>query len=90
MCVIGCLFFQMMQLGRFKAEFKDGELVNRKLHTRFRFNHQLDMAPYTEPSCKDTTSYTLVGVLIHSGETSNSGHYFSYARRGDRKSDWWK
>ena len=45
------------------------------------FQERLDMGPFM--SEKQTAMYTLVGVLVHSGHTCNSGHYYSYVKSSD-------
>ena len=57
-----------------KIFFDLEELVNKKLHTRFEFPHELDIGKY-HPDQK-TCEYQLTGVVIHRGN-ADFGHYTS-------------
>lgn len=56
-----------------------------KINDLFEFPEEIDMAPYNVEYLKDpdqpiaADSFTLVGVLVHSGN-AESGHYYSYVR----------
>jgi len=65
-----------------------------KINDHFEFPEEIDMAPYNVEYLKDPNqpiaadNFTLVGVLVHSGN-AESGHYYSYVRErpcesGDR------
>lgn len=46
-----------------------------KVHTRFQFEHDLDLHSYFSSS-QQPANYHLKGVVIHAG-TSEGGHYYS-------------
>ena len=56
-----------------------------KINDHFEFPEEIDMAPYNVEYLKDpdqpvaADNFTLVGVLVHSGN-AESGHYYSYVR----------
>jgi ubiquitin carboxyl-terminal hydrolase 34 len=56
-----------------------------KINDLFEFPEEIDMAPYNVEYLKDpekpiaADNFTLVGVLVHSGN-AESGHYYSYIR----------
>ena len=58
-----------------------------KLNDNFEFGESLDMAPFlaeeADTSESSETTYSLSGVLVHSG-TADSGHYYSFAKDGSR------
>lgn len=65
-----------IQLKRFNFGMGlSGEKINKPIS----FPFDLDLAPYTSNKEKPA-SYRLYAVTVHSGSSSKSGHYFSYAR----------
>ncbi|MCJ1245998.1 hypothetical protein MMC30_003202 [Trapelia coarctata] len=59
--------------------------TRNKINDLFEFPEEIDMAPYNVEYLKDpdqpieADNFTLVGVLVHSGN-AESGHYYSYVR----------
>uniref|UniRef100_A0ACD5YB55 Uncharacterized protein n=1 Tax=Avena sativa TaxID=4498 RepID=A0ACD5YB55_AVESA len=53
-----------------------------KLKGHVSFKEILDLGPFMDSSSedKDNLSYRLVGVIVHSGDTRNGGHYLAYVR----------
>ena len=73
-----------LQLMRFQFDFDTCEMA--KINKEFVFDSSLDMTPYVGDSEKYI--YDLHSVLVHSGGSVSSGHYYSYVRMGE--SDWIK
>lgn len=64
-----------VHLKRFDS-YNPGQKINR----RIAFGPTLDLKPFvTEPDEEDL-KYTLYGVLVHTGWSTRSGHYFSFVR----------
>lgn len=55
-----------------------GESV--KVNKHVEFPTDLDMGPFTSGSDKDTAQYELYAVLVHEGQTCNSGHYHAFVK----------
>lgn len=54
-----------------------------KLNHFVEYPLELDITPYISderPNSRNGAVYDLFGVLVHSGSSSNSGHYFSYVK----------
>ncbi|KAK1608196.1 hypothetical protein QYE76_031869 [Lolium multiflorum] len=53
-----------------------------KLRGHVSFKEILHLGPFMDPSSedKDNSSYRLVGVIVHLGNTRNEGHYIAYVR----------
>ena len=72
----------VIQLKRFNSFFRNASKVTRPV----KFSEILDINPYLAASSNENKtvsaapSYTLVGVLVHSGHSCNSGHYYSYVK----------
>ena len=56
------------------------EMQNKKILKYFPFPEILDISPITleETQDNDKNIYNLKGIIIHSGLSANSGHYYSY------------
>ena len=73
----------IFHLKRFDYDLMMG--TRSKINDRFEFPDQLDMTPYHVDQLQDPDSpqepdsFTLVGVLVHSG-SAEAGHYYSYIR----------
>jgi len=64
-----------------------GKKVNRRIKYPTTFNlmkHMVSDHPDSLSSQPDVV-YDLYGVCVHSGWSSNSGHYYSYCKTGDGK-----
>ncbi|XP_040587443.1 ubiquitin carboxyl-terminal hydrolase 17-like protein B [Mesocricetus auratus] len=72
----------VLVLNRF-SDFTGGK-TNRKV----RYPESLDLRPYMSQSNRGPLVYALYAVLVHTGVTCHSGHYFCYVRAGDGK--WYK
>ncbi|KAJ3416098.1 Ubiquitin carboxyl-terminal hydrolase 36 [Chytridiales sp. JEL 0842] len=55
------------------------DFLGRKIRKFIQYPTVLDLQPYMFKP-KGKTIYNLYGVLVHSGFSTNSGHYFSYVR----------
>ncbi|CAK8564304.1 unnamed protein product [Lathyrus sativus] len=53
---------------------------NLKIKKNVRFGTALDLEPYVSGSHDGGVHYSLYGVLVHSGYTTHSGHYYCYVR----------
>ena len=73
----------IFHLKRFSYDVATG--MRNKVNDRFEFPDAIDMSPYTVEHLmhpkeeSDPDIYSLVGVLVHSGN-AESGHYYSYIR----------
>ena len=79
----------MINLRRYNYDHKQKTIV--KVNTRVTFPRKLDMFPYTsgkqdfeEADCE----YELVGVIVHRGDALG-GHFISFVRDMDERSDVW-
>jgi ubiquitin C-terminal hydrolase len=78
----------IVALKRFEFDYND--MVKVKLNDYVEFPLELEMQKFTKeyfeiesekenPLPQNTSTYDLVGILVHSG-TSDGGHYYSYVR----------
>ncbi|CAF1194604.1 unnamed protein product [Adineta ricciae] len=75
-----------LHLLRFEYDYNLSQ--NRKINDRYSFDYQLDLSEFLEkPDCS-SSSYTLLSVLVHSGDNS-SGHYVSFINP-DLDGQWFK
>jgi ubiquitin carboxyl-terminal hydrolase 36/42 len=51
-----------------------------KINKHIEFPVQLDLAPYVSNDDKTDSIYDLYAVLVHEGQTCNSGHYHAFVR----------
>ncbi|OIW19497.1 hypothetical protein TanjilG_06952 [Lupinus angustifolius] len=65
----------MIHLKRFFAH-DPGLKIKKKVH----FGCTLDLKPYVSGSYDGDVKYSLYGVLVHSGSSTHSGHYYCYVR----------
>ncbi len=66
----------VIQLKRFSSFYRNASKVSRLV----KFPEFLDITPFSSDLKGQIPSYTLVGVLVHSGHSCNSGHYYSYVK----------
>jgi ubiquitin C-terminal hydrolase len=59
---------------------KEGE-TGKKATKPVRFNEALEISSLCDMGTCEATSYELIGIIVHTGMTLNSGHYVSYVRR---------
>lgn len=79
-----------VQLKRFKHNITwDGRFESQKLNTKVEFGTRIDISQYVGRQCGDFEArsaaagahvYELQGVVVHSGQTIHSGHYYSFIR----------
>ncbi|RKP34582.1 hypothetical protein BJ085DRAFT_18031, partial [Dimargaris cristalligena] len=70
-----------IQLKRF--DFGHSMFGGGKINKHIEYPETLDLAPYISPSRKGVemnTRYSLYGVLVHSGSSCHSGHYYCYIK----------
>eukprot|EP00939_MAST-03C_sp_MAST-3C-sp1_P002750 g2750.t1 len=83
----------VLNLVRFIGVWRDNAMRYSKNKDKCRFPRLLDMSPYLiqtfEKDAKDRVSshFRLHGVIVHMGESANSGHYFSFAEARERVVD---
>jgi hypothetical protein len=58
--------------------FKFTGLFGRKIDTQVAFPERLELGRYMSPSTP--AQFSLVGVVVHSGPSLGSGHYFAYVK----------
>lgn len=51
-----------------------------KINKKVEFGPALDMKPFVSGPHEGDLKYTLYGVLVHAGSSSNSGHYYCFIR----------
>ena len=82
----------IFHLKRFDFDLMTG--MRNKINEEFQFPREIDMNPYTVDYLKDPREspdpdpFTLVGVLVHSGN-AEAGHYYSYIRERPYDGDSW-
>ncbi|PRP84401.1 peptidase C19 family protein [Planoprotostelium fungivorum] len=68
-----------IQLKRFTFQGSFGGKIQKPVS----YPETLDMKPYLDPRCvaeSGSCQYKLYAVLVHSGESTRSGHYFAYVK----------
>lgn len=68
----------MIQLKRFEYDFARDSM--NKISDSCEFYDELDLSRYVDPGYKKSTQYKLFSVLVHSGASASSGHYYSFIR----------
>lgn len=91
----------VVMLRRFEWDyFATGGNTRKKLQGHFEIPHHLNLTPYTENGIRQRRlgkqplplpewEYELRGIVVHSGKTMDSGHYYSIIRDLDSGS-WFK
>eukprot|EP00117_Sycon_ciliatum_P028289 scpid58156/ scgid22769/ Ubiquitin carboxyl-terminal hydrolase 36; Deubiquitinating enzyme 36; Ubiquitin thioesterase 36; Ubiquitin-specific-processing protease 36 len=65
-----------IQLKRFDFFHKSGGKINKKIS----YSPTLNLRPYMSEKSGDAMMYDLYAVLVHSGHSVHSGHYFCFTR----------
>ncbi|KAI4335556.1 hypothetical protein L6164_014192 [Bauhinia variegata] len=52
----------------------------RKINKKVQFGGALDLKPFVSGLYEGDLKYSLYGVLVHSGHSTHSGHYYCYVR----------
>ncbi|TKY54703.1 Ubiquitin carboxyl-terminal hydrolase 23 [Spatholobus suberectus] len=52
----------------------------QKIKKKVQFGYALDLKPFVSGSYDGDVKYSLYGVLVHSGSSTHSGHYYCYVR----------
>lgn len=55
-------------------------LVGQKIDKRIHFGPTLDLKPFVTDPYDRNLNYTLYGVLVHAGWSTDSGHYYCFVR----------
>ncbi len=90
----------VVMLRRFEWDYFAAGNSRKKLQGHFEIPHRLNLSAYTEsgirqrrlgkqPMLKPEFEYELRGIVVHSGRTMDSGHYFSIIRDLD-SGNWFK
>ncbi|KAK6942294.1 Peptidase C19, ubiquitin carboxyl-terminal hydrolase [Dillenia turbinata] len=58
----------------------DSHIAGQKIDKRIHFGPTLDLKPFVSDSNEGDLKYTLYGVLVHAGWSTNSGHYYCFVR----------
>lgn len=69
-----CPNILMLQLKRFS------NFMGNKIHKDLSYPSKLNLAPYMSSKPASGLWYELYAVLVHSGFSCNSGHYYAYAK----------
>lgn len=64
------------QLKRFS--FQNDQSV--KIHSSVSYPEILNLSPFLETPIEEPTRYLLTGVIVHSGCSTNTGHYYAYVK----------
>jgi len=75
------LFFHLQ---RFEYDSVSSSMI--KINTKFEFKSTIDMSPYLQSESDDGYLFSLIGVIVHSGNPIG-GHYYSYLKT--KNSDQW-
>ncbi|MCO5557031.1 hypothetical protein L7F22_010586 [Adiantum nelumboides] len=65
-----------VQLKRFSSFGSYGGKIDKKVH----FERELDLKPFVTGAEVEELSYSLYAVLVHSGWSTHSGHYYCFVR----------
>ncbi|KAH7422022.1 hypothetical protein KP509_13G086800 [Ceratopteris richardii] len=65
-----------VQLKRFSSVGSYGGKIDKKIH----FERELDLKPFVNECEDEDLSYSLYAVLVHSGWSIHSGHYYCFVR----------
>jgi len=61
--------------------FSFASMFGTKIDKHIKFTEKLNLTPYlSNPSTDPHAVYSLYAILVHSGYTSTSGHYYSYVK----------
>ncbi|KAF6020803.1 USP42 [Bugula neritina] len=63
--------------------FDMNRMLGTKVSRHIKFPSELNIRPYMSVSTGIPVYYSLYGVLVHSGFSCNSGHYYSYIKAPD-------
>ncbi|XP_072978058.1 ubiquitin carboxyl-terminal hydrolase 23 [Typha angustifolia] len=58
----------------------DSHIPGQKIDKRVDFESTLDLKPFVSDPPEGDLKYTLYGVLVHAGWSTQSGHYYCYVR----------
>lgn len=67
-----------VQLKRFSSSGGFGGKIDKKVH----FDSNLDLRPFVNGCEDEEIKYALYAVLVHSGWSTHSGHYYCYVHTG--------
>lgn len=67
--------------------FESANGVNRKINSFLKFPKILDMSKFINDSANTPRLYHLSSIIIHEGQTTNSGHYITFIKK---KNNWFK
>lgn len=63
--------------------FDSNRIFGGKITKHITYPEELDLRPYMSDTTKPSIKYNLNAVLVHVGQTSNSGHYYCFIRNSN-------
>lgn len=64
--------------------YRYSERSRIKISTEIELDHTLNLTRYCDDTVSGSKQYKLVGIICHTGDSANGGHYVSYVRQGDQ------
>lgn len=64
--------------------YRYSERSRIKISTEIELDHTLYLTRYCDDTVSGSKQYKLVGIICHTGDSANGGHYVSYVRQGDQ------
>jgi hypothetical protein len=58
-------------------------IFGKKINKHIAYGETLDLSPYMSTETRIDAKYRLCGVLVHSGNSCHSGHYYSYVKNSN-------
>ncbi|XP_074697410.1 ubiquitin carboxyl-terminal hydrolase 42-like [Strix aluco] len=59
------------------------DVTGRKISKLVEYPQYLDLRPYTSQTAGEPLLYSLYAVLVHSGDTCHTGHFYCYVKASD-------
>lgn len=58
-------------------------IFGKKINKHISYGEEFDLEPYMSKETEQDAKYKLCGVLVHSGNSCHSGHYYSYVKNSN-------